>query len=841
MLRSPQHLIHSESENIVWKIQIGSNTVEVAVNPKDHQTLINTDAATQQMILERLHNNRQQTATTTETPQRNSVKSPLPTHSTPNQGEEEEAIGGAFGGLFGEVQDRTHQPLSSRGAIGGARSPTSQLLSPGGQTGGEIGGTPSHHTHHQLPPKRLDFSTNLDQPKEDDKASEFSAMFDRASKGQAQAEETLKKYRQPPVGSQRHDPNNWTYTATEQQHEEEHRACNDRQHEFEKRAKQHLAVPAKRFMAAYNSCIFHFKRNVDQLISNEFIMEIMDELLRCYKEMEQTRDYCMEVLSREDKLKNPRYEEYMALKLDLLNECKQLEDQYVTYQNEKEQNPQQSLRSEEAYSAIKHGPTTTGTTPRVPQPNAKLPSRVQERKERLQNVTSIITRNTRPEIHFQPQGKQGQGKENPQDPNWHFYQGKHGQGTEKPQQQNWRFYQGGQGQGTEEAQQPNSSSYQGPQGQETGESQRKRVLSEENSNNSSANMLTPESSGRKGPEPQFRFKLAEELQLVSFFDARNPRDYMAFRAQWMNFENKMIKSGRPQEDLYDALLKVLRGSAKDLCKNKYHDPGAYQWSIQQLDRLYNKPENLLRQMITNLLKTNKMVDTYESLLGGVTQLQEAWHDLNQANLSKEELKGLLFIAASEKNLSEGSWKCWLDAQNNHTGDALSIFKASNYLGAIETALSNAQKRREAGRSSTVIDHKNKPKPQTRSTVFGSYSAMTQNAPRQNAPRQNTSKFAPQKQAKTKDGKCVFCQGTPHNFQLYCPKLKTMTPGQVWNIVREHNINCRMCLSLGHNQNQCDALKGGRLKKCNIKDANGEMCSRLHCRYLHRNLNEQTEQ
>ena len=70
-----------------------------------------------------------------------------------------------------------------------------------------------------------------------------------------------------------------------------------------------------------------------------------------------------------------------------------------------------------------------------------------------------------------------------------------------------------------------------------------------------------------------------------------------------------------------------------------------------------------------------MDDTYESLLNGISKLQEAWQDLNQANLTNEELKGLLFIAATEKSLSEGSWKCWLDIQNNHSGHPLSVFEA----------------------------------------------------------------------------------------------------------------------------------------------------------------------
>ena len=753
MIRSPQHLAHANKQEglEVWKFHMGTTPVEIHVNTSVHQQLLNTDASSQQALLEQIHR-QLQSATTTEPPQQTFVKSPIFGHSTPNP----------------------------NGTGGGVQSPTNRLLSPGGA----IGGTSSHPTLPTLPPQRLDFynhfDTNFDQPKEDDDEAELLAIRERT----AELEKTWNELTRTAVVSPKYDLANWTYTAAEEQKIED-KACRNRQHEFEKRTRQYLAAPAKRFTRAYRTCIFHFARNADEYISTEYAHQIMAELIQFYEEVEQSREYCMEVLSQEDKLKNPRYEEYMELKLDQLNECRRLQDQYLTKFQQDSQILQVPQKPEDNSQDI----------PKVPQPTGDLHPRVRERQERLDKVTPILKRNPKPEVQFQPE------------------------------QQNWRFYQHGQRHGTEEP-------------------QRRRVLSEGSSDKPNANAPPPGSSGNRVTEPQFRFKLAEELLLVKPFDASSPRDYMAFRAQWTNFETKMVKSGRSQEDLYDALLKVLKGSARDLCKNKYHDSGAYKWSIQQLDRLYNKPENLLREMITNLLKTNKMVDTYESLLSGVTKLQEAWHDLNQANLSKEELKGLLFIAASEKNLSEDSWRCWLDVQNNHTGDPLSIFKASTYLGAIETAFSNAQRRREAGRSSTVIDHKNKPTPKPRSTVFGSYSAMTQNAP-----RRNTSKFPPQKQAITRTGKCVFCLESPHKYQLYCPRLKTITTEVVWQIMRENKIFCQMCLGLGHNQNQCEAFKGGRLKRCRIKNEKGEECSKLHCKYLHQSpknasapsSNDQTEQ
>ena len=318
------------------------------------------------------------------------------------------------------------------------------------------------------------------------------------------------------------------------------------------------------------------------------------------------------------------------------------------------------------------------------------------------------------------------------------------------------------------------------------------------------------------------------MGLVSDFDASNPSDYMAFRAQWTNFERKMVNSGRSQEDLYCALLRKLKGSARELCKNKYHDPEAYTWSIRQLDRLYNKPENLLRLMITKLLKTSKMDDTYESLLMGMSKLQEAWQDLNQANLTNEELKGLLFIAATEKSLSEGSWKCWLDIQNNHSGHPLSVFEARTYFGAIETALSNEQRRKEAGRSSSVMDKRPQPKPKQKSTLFGSYNTMNEDEQIPN----NSKVTTRQNQARTKDGKCVFCLGTPHIYQLHCPKLKTMPIDEIWQIIRTHKIFCQMCLSLGHWTNRCPAAKAGKLKKCDVQNEKGRWCNKPHTKYLH---------
>ena len=97
---------------------------------------------------------------------------------------------------------------------------------------------------------------------------------------------------------------------------------------------------------------------------------------------------------------------------------------------------------------------------------------------------------------------------------------------------------------------------------------------------------------------------------------------------------------------------------------------------------------------------------------------------------------------------------------------------------------------------------------------------------------NSKVTARQNQARTKDGKCVFCLGTPHIYQLHCPKLKTMPIDEIWQIIRTHKIFCQMCLSLGHWTNRCPAAKAGKLKKCDVQNEKGRWCNKPHTKYLH---------
>ena len=221
-----------------------------------------------------------------------------------------------------------------------------------------------------------------------------------------------------------------------------------------------------------------------------------------------------------------------------------------------------------------------------------------------------------------------------------------------------------------------------------------------------------------------------------------------------------------------------------------------------------------------------MVDNYESLLSGLNNLWDAWNDLDQADLTKEQLKGLLFIATTEKNLSEESWKCWLETQNlpKFKQNPMAAFEISAYMGAINTAMLNAQKRQNA--IGVKERHPNTP-PKTnksnkkQSTIYGTYNIQGQ------------SKDKSQQQARGPNDSCYFCGEAPHRYQLSCPKLKTMSPAQIYAAMTSAGIECQMCLGLGHRTRACPPVQEGLLKKCNIKDAQGVECQRYHCRVLHK--------
>ena len=155
---------------------------------------------------------------------------------------------------------------------------------------------------------------------------------------------------------------------------------------------------------------------------------------------------------------------------------------------------------------------------------------------------------------------------------------------------------------------------------------------------------------------------------------------------------------------------------------------------------------------------------------------------------------------------------------------MEAFEISAYLGSINKAMLNAQKRKNA-----LGSRESNPKPQAKpghkqSTLFGSYSNTVQS---------NTqSKAKVQQQARGSNNTCITCGKNPHKYQLNCPKLREMNANQIYKIMTNSGIECQMCLGLGHRTNNCPATKEGLLKKCNIKE-DGQECQRYHCRYLHK--------
>ena len=326
------------------------------------------------------------------------------------------------------------------------------------------------------------------------------------------------------------------------------------------------------------------------------------------------------------------------------------------------------------------------------------------------------------------------------------------------------------------------------------------------------------------------FKVREELANIKKFDASQPRKYMAFRAQWQNYEIKANQAKRSQIDKYYDLINVLEGKAHDLVQTDYPNNDSYLISINLLDEMYYHPINLLRDMCTKVTKVGKMSDTYQSLLEGTISLRQAWSDLNSCNLTVEQLKGLFLISSTEKCLSEGAWKVWLETQNDpkFLRNGFECFDINYYMQSINTAMINAQRRENAIGKSVVTDsNKFKPRTQQQSTLYGSYSLVNK------SPEQRQAKPARSNQKQAKDkGRCVFCnQNTKHRYQLQCKELRNLSSKEIWRIMKKHDIQCKMCLGLGHSTRSCHATNKGFLNRCSVK-LNDVECGQYHCRFLH---------
>ena len=163
---------------------------------------------------------------------------------------------------------------------------------------------------------------------------------------------------------------------------------------------------------------------------------------------------------------------------------------------------------------------------------------------------------------------------------------------------------------------------------------------------------------------------------------------------------------------------------------------------------------------------------------------------------------------------------------------MAAFEISAYLEAINTAMRNAQ-RRQVALGSRENTPKNPPKTGRRqSTLFGSYNNTVQS--------NNQSQAKVQQQARGPNNTCIICNNNPHKYQLNCPRLKEMTPNQIYKITTNSGIECQMCLGLGHRTRDCPATKEGLLKKCKIKE-NGQECQNYHCRALHKSRRTNQEQ
>ena len=313
-----------------------------------------------------------------------------------------------------------------------------------------------------------------------------------------------------------------------------------------------------------------------------------------------------------------------------------------------------------------------------------------------------------------------------------------------------------------------------------------------------------------------KFRTKDELAVIEGFDGSKPREYLRFRAQWENLEEKMVHANVSELDKYYHLKKVLTGQALKLIDTNYPDKGSYQRSREKLERTYYQPKLHVTKVIQDLAKPERMNDTYESLFNGYNRLKDSWDDLEHLNLSKNQLKGLFLIAANEKNLSNDTWRHWNDIQNNpkYAENTMECLNVNVFLGAIQTAMNNAQRMRDVvGRQQNTGT---KPKP--KSTLYGSYSAKVEPA-----------KKDIQEQA---GSRCVFCTRSHHKYQLLCQALKTLQPKEIWPIMIKNGIKCQMCLCPGHNTRECEPTRNGILKRCSIKDDQDDVCGKFHCRFLH---------
>ena len=637
---------------------------------------------------------------------------------------------------------------------------------------------------------------------------------------------------EPPPIDQLGDDGN----AAHQNKEED--ACRDRNHEFQQRTIKHLSAPSRKFYEAVRALHFQLDNpNFTDDVSKQYGDGLLRDVEENYKIVKEAREYCLEVLEPEEQLQKHRTE-YLDKKLDEVFICRRIHNKYFELQEEKKRQKQQ-YQEQQAQKQLKQKLQFQGQMP-PPTPGFAPNTSIRMSTPFPQHSKQSF----RPP--FDDLGQQGtqQGQSRPRSqPGFNDFgqQGAHyGQSQQRQQQGFDDLGQQGAQYGQSQQRQQQGFDDLGQQGAQYDQSQQRpplfNIYEDHGQRSRKATSTAPMFENHYRP----RFKLIEELALVEKWDGSQPGTYMIFRHQWKNFYDKMMKEERTGMDMYQALLKVLGGAAKAMAQTKYPTDESYAHAISKLDKHFYNPTIFLRDMVRNLTKTQKMNDSYGSLFDGLNKLYDAWNDLEQADLSIEQLKGLFFITATEKNLSEESWKYWLEFQNDpqHAYNPMAAYSTPAYLGAIQKAMNNAQKR-----INVLGPRENNPRTQAKpgkkqSTLFGAYSNAVQSKPQsQSNPPSNAQT---PKQARGPNGTCVICGQTPHKYQLNCFKLRKMSVDEIYKVMTNYGINCQMCLELGHRTKDCPAFKKGVLTTCRVKE-NGQECKKNHCRFLHKTKKTTEEQ
>ena len=120
-----------------------------------------------------------------------------------------------------------------------------------------------------------------------------------------------------------------------------------------------------------------------------------------------------------------------------------------------------------------------------------------------------------------------------------------------------------------------------------------------------------------------KFRLKDELEVIEQFDGSQPREYLCFRVQWGNLDDKMRQINMSELDKYNALRNVLMGKAKMLIVTKYPDQNTCQRSREKLETTYYKPKLHVTDVTHSLAKHNSMTDIYELLFNGYNRLKDS--------------------------------------------------------------------------------------------------------------------------------------------------------------------------------------------------------------------------